>query len=177
MFQHQALSGTIQLNCRSTGKMALTVVRANAAALVDSWEPELQITTNINYPGQGACQPEFNADQMRGRDWPIPADGYIYSTYLNMPRAGLADVPVADPWPVTINAVNQNSMLMVDPNLHAHPDDLGVWSQDYGTFFGSQTVQVPTAGLAAGTHRLMFYGRRANHAAVMVVPFRVAGGC
>ena len=66
---------------------------------------------------------------------------------------------------------------MVDPNLHAHPDDLGVWSQDYGTFFGSQTVQVPTAGLAAGTHRLMFYGRRANHAAVMVVPFRVAGGC
>ncbi len=177
VFQHQNLGGTIQLNCRSTGKMAITVVRANAAALVDSWEPELQITTNINYPGQGTCQPEFNADQMRGRDWPIPSDGYIYSTYLGMPRAGLADVPVTDPWPVTINAVNQDSTLMIDPNLHLHDPDMGSWNQNYGVFFGSRTVQVPTAGLSPGVHRLMFYGQRTNHVAVMVVPFTVPSTC
>lgn len=180
VFQHQTMTGTLQLNCRTTGKMGLTVVRANPDAVVDSWEPEMQITTNINYAGQGACTPEFTADQMRGRDWPIPAEGYIYSTFLGMPRAGLADVPVSDPWSVTINAVNQNSLLMIDPDLHNHDpdspdgDDLGLWNQDYGVFFGSQTVSIPTADLPAGNHRLMFYGQRGIHAAIMVVPFTVA---
>lgn len=169
----------IGVNCRKTFKATLTTVRTNSSALVDEWFPADHWTTYVDYAGntKTCTSPEFNTDQVRGRDWikgGANGDGYIYATVFDPNKASQADAPVAMPWTLNVAASGGHVTAYVDPHFHQHPDDLGIWHQDYGDR-GVETfpITIPTDTFPAGWHRLVYEVERADHASVMVVPFYV----
>jgi len=162
-------------------KITLTTVRANADALVDEWFPGAQWSTTLNYPGNStSCTSTFdnlNVHQTRGRDWirgGATGDGYIYSTVVDPFPADQAATPVPSEWSLQVAASGGHVTAYVDPHFHQHPDDPGIWHEDYGDRgIGMFTITIPTDTFPGGWHRLVYVVERTDHASVMVVPFWV----
>jgi hypothetical protein len=86
-----------------------------------------------------------------------------------------------DPWNVTLSAThgtNKESM-HIDPDFHHHPDNPGLWYENYSFVNGAFTVTVPLVDNdIGGVHKLVFLGHRGvgtdrpASTVVNTIPFR-----
>ena len=170
----------IGTNCRKSFRPKLEVEPVTDEALVDGWFVQSSWHNYFNYPGLPTCTPSDDRDSIRTRNW--NGTSYHWAGFLNNFRASQMDETKPDPWNLKLSAThgtNQES-LHIDPDFHHHPDNLGLWYENYSFHnVGEFTVTVPLVeNDIHGIHKLVFLGHkgvgtdRPASTVVNIIPFK-----
>jgi hypothetical protein len=170
----------IGTGCRKSFAPKLEVKRATDEALLDDWFVQSSWHTYIKYPGQPGCTPSDDRDSIRTRNW--NGTSYHWAGFMDNFRASQMDEAKPDAWNVKLSAThgtNQES-LHIDPEFHHHPDNLGLWYENYSfANVGEFMATVPLAeNDIQGIHKLVFLGHkgvgtdRPASTVVNIIPFK-----
>ena len=168
--------GKATSNGRKEFRTGLDLRRSSSAALVDRWFTSTGWQSYYAFAGLPSRRPVRGCDVLIGRNW---ASGFDYGNngFGCSWRASRMDDPVPDSWRLRADMASgvERGSLHVDPDFHHHPDHPGIWSKELA---GEGSVTIPTAGLPAGTHRLVYMGHEEADSEITsttltVIPFRV----
>jgi hypothetical protein len=163
-------------NGRKEMRTGLDLRRSSGEALADRWFTSTGWQSYFAFPGRRNRSPIRDCDSIISRNWVTQFEYGNVGLRCSW-RASRMDDAAPSSWRLRADMASgvERGSLHVDPDFHHHPDHPGIWSKELAS---EGSVTIPTAGLPAGTHRLVYMGHEEADSEITsttltVIPFRV----